>query len=125
MTRLRTRIARIVERSSYARWAFFFVLGAVTALALVGCEQETGGSIMAPPERYQGNTSAVVHFSDRLDVERICTERVGRYSTACAQIGGPNIWIENPCHVADQHWYPALLCHEVAHVNLWPADHPN
>jgi hypothetical protein len=102
-----------------ASWALIIV----GFLALVGCEQETGGSIMAPPERYQGNTSAAVHFSDRLEAERICTERVGRASTACANIGGPNIWIENPCHVADQHWYPALLCHELAHVNSWPADH--
>jgi hypothetical protein len=110
-------------RAAIALCLIFWGLVIFGVLSLVGCEQETGGNIMLPPEQYQGNASAAVHFAARLDVERICSERVGRHSNACASIGGPNIWIENPCHVADQHWYPALLCHELGHRNSWPADH--
>ena len=95
-------------------------------LALVGCEQETGGNIMLPPERYQGNGMAIVITADRHEIERICADKLNHYAAACADIGGPGrVWIENPCHVADQHWYPALLCHEIGHVRSWPADHRN
>lgn len=95
----------------------------LAVFALIGCEPQTGGSVQLPPAQYQRDTSAAVHFRDRMEIERICSERVGHYSQACADIGGMNIWIENPCNVADQHWYPALLCHEIGHRNGWPADH--
>ena len=58
------------------------------------------------------------------EIEAICAEKLDHYAAACADINASRIWIENPCYVADQHWYPALLCHELAHNNGWPAGHP-
>jgi hypothetical protein len=96
-------------------------------LSLVSCsEPEYGGSIELPPEQYQRNTSAAVHFGERFEVTAECQDKVGHPVAACATIGGPNIWIENPCDVArfDRgQWYARLLCHEMGHANGWPADH--
>jgi len=113
-------------RTRYFRWAFWFVLGVVTCAALVSCDQpQTGGSIIPPPERYQGNGMAIIITADRHEIEEICADKLNHYASACADIGGAGrVWIENPCHVAHQHWYPALLCHEIAHVRMWPANHP-
>ena len=109
---------------SLALWVVIIV----GALALAGCEDATeyGGSAVLPPAQYQVDASSFVRFGDRVDIQRECTGRVGNHSIACATIGGGSIWIENPCDVyqADrsQH-YAALLCHELGHVNGWPADH--
>jgi hypothetical protein len=32
--------------------------------------------------------------------------------------------VVNPCSSDQQSWYTRTLCHELAHVNGWPADHP-
>jgi hypothetical protein len=34
------------------------------------------------------------------------------------------ITISNPCDLEETGWYPRTLCHEMAHVNGWPSDHP-
>ena len=34
------------------------------------------------------------------------------------------ITITNPCDVENTGWYARTLCHEMAHVNGWPSDHP-
>ena len=63
MTRIRTR---------YFRWAFWFLLGVVTAWALVSCDEpQTGGSIIPPPERYQGNGMAIIITADRHEIAHV------------------------------------------------------
>lgn len=99
------------------------------AFAVLGCEEpETAGAIATPPARYQGDTTAIVHHGDSVDIERICTGRVGHYAIACADIGGSFMWIENPCDVARKdhsQWYAALKCEEIGHLNGWSSDHTN
>lgn len=110
-----------VNGLALAGLGWLVVFGALIALA--GCDEpETGGTILAPPERYQGNAIVVVRFDERLEIERICSERVGHYAMACADVGRGSIYTENPCGVQDG-WYAELLCHELAHRNGWPADH--
>ena len=106
---------------SLVLWALI----ALAVLSLVSCDEpETGGSILVPPERYQADRTSAVMFANRFQIEAICAEKLDHYAAACADINASRIWIENPCYVADQHWYPALLCHELAHNNGWPAGHP-
>jgi hypothetical protein len=43
-------------------------------------------------------------------------------ATYCA--GGGKITAANPCSAPRQGWYERTLCHELAHANGWPPDHP-
>ena len=117
-------------KTRYGRWGFFFVLGAVLALALVRpCSKPEGAAIGAwgsqtPPPAWRGHASVTVHFGDYEWVQRECTARVGRGAPiACAEIGGDEMWVPNPC-LRQQGVYDRLLCHELAHINGWPANHP-
>jgi hypothetical protein len=75
-----------------------------------------------PPVGYQGSVSAAVHFMDQAAVAAICEERGLSLTAACAEIGGSQIWIENPCDWPGDS-YAQLLCHEIGHINGWPANH--
>lgn len=103
------------------------------ALALASCEQNRPtctGEICDgwPPERFEADMNRVpVTFSS--SVGAAC-EAVGLEQTestitkGCSVSGGRNygIIVSNPCK--EKGSYAKLLCHELAHMNGWPADHP-
>jgi len=79
-----------------------------------------GLTIQRPPSRYQGDVQSTVHFSDNAELLCAIIKAPGR-AIACGNPGGIMI-VPNPCRWGDP--YAELMCHEMAHVNGWPADHP-
>ena len=81
-----------------------------------------------PPTRYyQGETAQITVYLN--DVTDICgkpeNSNVTRF--ACVRMskeGQPIMVLPNPCMYAAQEFYAMLACHEKAHVQGWPGDHP-
>ena len=92
------------------------VLALLAPLALTAC-----ASVQKPPEQYQTSRRASIEFMDKGQARAFCTTFTGTPAIACAN--QHLIWIENPCLHQGQS-YADLLCHELAHVNAWPANHP-
>lgn len=86
--------------------------------ALSGCERAP--YVKQPPKAYQTNTTAMVRFEDTQKVWNACDR--GPSVVGCAR--GVAITMPNPCQWPDDETYAQLLCHEMAHVNGWPANHP-
>jgi hypothetical protein len=76
-----------------------------------------------PPVRFQHDTSATITFTDPPEIARQCHAPVDE-TEGCADIGPVHrkIWITNPCRVREH--YAQILCHELGHLNGWPANHP-
>lgn len=76
-----------------------------------------------PPERLRGNVMVdQVYFTDQPTIDGICGGR--DFYTACAIVGGGEMALPNPCqHRFAGESYAALACHELGHVNGWPASH--
>jgi hypothetical protein len=76
-----------------------------------------------PPLRYREDASTVVEFTSADEVNRRCAGGVpicGKRFLGCRR--GNKLIMPHPCR-ANPESYAALLCHEVAHVNGWPAYH--
>jgi hypothetical protein len=101
----------------------------VFLLALIGLTVTACATIQSidpvqtPPARFQSDTTATVEF---LAAERIiprCIERgAAMIANACADT--KLITITNPCAYQGES-FARRLCHEMAHINSWPADHSN
>lgn len=79
-----------------------------------------------PPERFRGNTAAVVFFTDRAGIDQMCGVAPEPYRIiACAGKidGAPVIVMPHPCPHGDLEYFARVMCHEVAHVNGWPSTH--
>jgi hypothetical protein len=77
-------------------------------------------------EQYTISLSLVADFVDPALLEETCSARglqpSGEYPISyCAADGVATVG--NPCRTPEQRWYERTLCHELAHVNGWPADH--
>lgn len=72
--------------------------------------------------------SVSIEFIAPAAVETRCAERgakmldVGDGFAGCGD--RLRITISNPCDLEETGWYARTLCHEMAHVNGWPSDHP-
>lgn len=102
-------------------------LAAFAVLAIAGSALAWGGAVR-PPRRYQGDTTATVELLDPERVPPLCKalggfSPPGQYAVACAT--GRTIVMPNPCRWPNRSDYADLLCHEMAHVNGWPSDHPH
>lgn len=103
------------------------IVGAVTLLFVASCDGSREVDNSKPPKRFQGDTiSTRVEFTS--DVAGRCAE-VGLRDVAdtivnaCAIVGTKRreIIIGNPCR--EYGAYARHLCHEIGHLNGWPADH--
>lgn len=71
---------------------------------------------------------AVIEFVAASRLEHACAERGAKMERAeggleaCAD--RLMVTMVNPCDPTVSGWYARTLCHELAHVNGWPADHP-
>ncbi len=88
-----------------------------SAVAL--CLILTACTVTRPPEQYQTSRRVSIEFLD--DAREFCSRFTGQEAVACAN--RYLIWADNPCLYSDP--YAIILCHELAHVNGWPAHHPN
>lgn len=72
--------------------------------------------------------NVIVEFVDAGDVEMRCAERGAKLAASDAAVlscaDRLMLTVVNPCTSKEQGWYTRTLCHELAHVNGWPADHP-
>lgn len=79
-----------------------------------------------PPERFRGDTGAVVWFLSPAEVDLRCGDITGRQlgDTFYACTHGVDITLPNPCgaQFAGER-FARLACHELGHENLWPATH--
>ena len=80
-----------------------------------------------PPERFRGNTSAVVIFTDKAGVGEICgTVPPPQQIIACAfrtKTGTPVIVMPNACKIGEVELYARIMCHEAGHIQGWTGDH--
>lgn len=84
----------------------------------------------AGPEGEMRSAVAIrVEFVDAGDIGLRCAERgavaFGRPTlNALSCSSHVMMSLPNPCSLTDAGWYANLLCHEMGHVNGWPASHP-
>lgn len=93
---------------------------ALTGLAGIGTAIFAG----MPPERFQGDSAAVVFFVS--DVSQICGKAPPGYvKLAChARIKGTSyIVLPNPCPFGATETFARLACHETAHSRGWGPNH--
>jgi hypothetical protein len=76
------------------------------------------GNWVIPPEEFQGNGSAIIHFIDYKEAPKFCGHPYAGGCQPTDRRGRPNIIVPNPCEYTEQS-YAAVLCHELAHVNGW------
>lgn len=79
-----------------------------------------------PPARYQAEATVTLKFAEQDQIDAACHPRygvppAGMKTDACAT--GRTIIAPNPCEYDETDRYAHLLCHEMAHVNGWPATH--
>ena len=80
-----------------------------------------------PPERFRGNSVAVVVFTDRAGIEEMCGKaEPGSVIIACHQKtknGTSVIAMPNPCILGDTEFYAKIQCHENGHGQGWGREH--
>ena len=75
-----------------------------------------------PPVRFTGDNATTVAFVNSSLIDRLCgMAPLGFKTLACT--GERVMVLPNPCAYPDEDAYAHLACHELGHVNLWPADH--
>jgi hypothetical protein len=79
-----------------------------------------------PPARFQSDSAAIILFVSGDGVEQLCGKSPpGLRTMACTKTPPdkpPLMVMPNPCLV-EYDYYAHLLCHELGHVNGWPATH--
>ena len=78
-----------------------------------------GGYVQASPADYRGANVAQVVFLPAEMVRAKCAS-LGKTSCVIDRV----MYLPNPCEWPDAGRYDQLACHELGHVNGWPADHP-
>ena len=104
-----------------AKDVFLLVL---IGLAVTACAtMQSIDPVQTPPARFQANTTATVEFLSAEAIIPRCLERGAMIlANACADT--KLITITNPCNYQGES-YARRLCHELGHINSWPADHSN
>jgi hypothetical protein len=79
-----------------------------------------------PPSKHPGKAIRV-DFVDPEMLAGICHRQGLRpagepHAAYCSGYG--KITVANPCSAPNRSWYTRALCHELAHANGWPPDHP-
>jgi hypothetical protein len=97
---------------------------AVAAITLA--PNSTTISDARPPQRFHDDRTVTVQFTDQTGINRVCHPRfgappAGMKTNACAT--GKRVVAPNPCEFDQSDAYAHLLCHELGHMNGWPATH--
>lgn len=90
----------------------------MTTLALIIGLQ----AIDLPPSRYQDNVVTAIEFGT---VVMRCGHLAGpgQRVLSCASTKPTKVMVvPHPCQSSGE--YAKIVCHELGHVNGWPADHP-
>jgi hypothetical protein len=102
------------------------LLAALAAAAAALAPNSSLYSDATPPTRFQGGAMVELQLTDQAGVDKACHPRFGEppagmKTDACAF--GTHIVAPKPCAYAATDQYAHLLCHELGHVNGWPATH--
>lgn len=74
-----------------------------------------------PPDRFQQSAEVRVKFVPEPNSEGACGISSRGIFEACVR--GHTVYLPNPCPLGNTERFARLTCHEMAHVNGWPADH--
>lgn len=90
--------------------------------------QKTAYSSDWPPMRYRRDNGALVMFVSPELAVKMCgpPEKPDQTRAGCGVMGDNGVWvlaILNPCLFPSDDLYALLVCHELGHINGWPADH--
>ena len=100
-------------------------------IALPGCVSiQALEPVISPPGVYQRDNRVMVEFVSPAMVGIRCAERGARFlgmpGVNAGACGDEHlITMANPCLTLTAGWYAEVLCHELAHANGWPSDHPD
>jgi hypothetical protein len=87
-----------------------------------------GGTIDSgwPPSSWTDDNTVTTHFTNQAGVDRLCGKAPPGYRTlGCSYRGKREIVLPNPCSGEfGNEDFAKLVCHELAHANGWPGDHP-
>lgn len=77
---------------------------------------------VVPPDRYQADRAAIVAFSHEA-VKKLCQADAAIACVKTYADGSVLLVMPNPCPLAGKELYATILCHELGHLNRWPATH--
>jgi hypothetical protein len=80
----------------------------------------------APPQRYREATSFTLVIADQNRIERTCQPLFGKPGDGQKTLGctvGKTVTLPNPCDFPETDTYARMVCHELGHINGWPATH--
>lgn len=101
------------------------LLAGTSAAAPVLPDHSTPYSDGTPPTRFQGDNYAVILFVSDSGIDKICGKAPsGMKTLACTDMAKKIavMTLPNPCAIQFD-YYAHLVCHELGHVNGWPAMH--
>ena len=100
------------------------------------CRTVTGGRFAEELCIAVGTSTEDVPDADSANEIRIAFASVLQVGSTCSSGGdedsgsalvcrsGSGLIARNPCQAPAPSWYERTLCHEIGHVNGWPANHP-
>lgn len=94
----------------------------VIIYAFVGCS--TDSPYPVPPKQYQGPMATRINTTDNYLKACAAATTINEFGPAIACYLNGVVIVPNACTWPGHELYAALLCHEFAHVNGYPADHP-
>ena len=77
-----------------------------------------------PPVRFRKSGSVTVQFTTQAGINSICGKAPCNMVTlGCLETGPARMILPNPCSYPASDDYAELVCHELGHLNGWPATH--
>lgn len=96
------------------------------ATALIAAAAATLFTDARPPARFHDDVVFMLDVRDQAGIDAACHPRFGvpprgMKTDACTLDG--RVVAPNPCAFSQSERYARMICHEMAHVNGWPATH--
>ena len=95
----------------------------VAVPATVTTPNATYYSDKLPPQRFRSNGRVLVRFADQRTIDRECGKAPCNMVTLGCLQSSVIMILPNPCSYGPDDDYAVLVCHELGHLNGWPATH--
>lgn len=103
---------------------FALVMFALAAtLVVMSAQTQSTNDYPQPPESLRGDATVLVRFVDPEQLPAICKSYGATVIAAACTVNRQLVVLPNPCVRYHDTKYGQLACHELGHVNGWPADH--
>lgn len=105
-----------------------YLFFAVTMLMLAGLllflsSQANQPAFPQPPEALQNDATVLVQFVAPERLAAVCKSHGAKVVAAACTVDRKLVILPNPCKRFKDTSYAQLTCHELGHVNGWPANH--